>query len=170
MGEIRIIILGGDEFMTEGVKYVISCLAMPNDRFEIKNGGIIDCLKANDIDFQRTIIIAPRHLLSVISLFPNDISVIAVCSTISVGEFAQLLMNNSFTREQVRSSYIPRLTNTERRYCMLLAQGVSVAQMAIIFHCGHKNISNIKAKVMMKWRCHNTVDFYKLLLSLLEII
>ncbi|GAA3879884.1 MULTISPECIES: helix-turn-helix transcriptional regulator [Gibbsiella] len=170
MGAIRVIILGGDAFMTAGVKHIISCLAMPKNMFEVRNGGVIDCLTANRTDYQRTVVIGPRHLLNVISLFPNDISVIAACSRISVDEFVQLLSGRSISRVQMRLSYIPRLTKVERRYCLLLAQGVSVEQMAIIFHCGRKNISNIKAKVMTKWRCQNTLEFYKLLLTLLEII
>ena len=164
----ELFILGNNGMLIQGVREVISNNFPGNEGFfKIRQTTLIELIQIDasyKMNKKYSIAIVPAHLYDTLHIFagleyikmvPSNMSMLMLSTLL--GEI--LLSDTGIKRKKSRES--PHLTAKERRYCYLVYSGVSNKKIARYFQCTEKNVSYLKRKIMSKWHCKNSLDFYK---------
>lgn len=166
----EIFILDDDFYLINGIKEIIKKIFSDNKkRIIIKQVTLIELMNI-DLNYKAkkkySIAIVPDHRYEKLNIFagmehikivPSNVSLVTISALLS--EVATSGTPSDWTG--VNSSLY--LTAKERRYCYLVFSGISNKKIARYFQCTEKNISYLKRKIMSKWRCKNSLDFYKVI-------
>lgn len=166
----EIFILYDDYYLINGIREIIKKHFSDNNaRIIIKQVSLIELMNV-DIKYKSnkryTIAVVPDIRYETLRIFAGMENIKMVPSNVSLDTIFSLLT------EVVTSgthSYWAGVTNSlsltakERRYCYLVFRGISNKKIARYFQCTEKNISYLKRKIMSKWQCKNSLDFYMII-------
>ncbi|UIL53200.1 MULTISPECIES: LuxR C-terminal-related transcriptional regulator [Pantoea] len=163
----EIFILGNNEMLMLGLNELTRNFTGKKGLFSVRRVTLIELMHI-DASYKtrkkQSIAIVPAHLKDVIHIFAGMEHIRLVPSNISLFAFSSLLSEVVFSdagANRPGSNDALFLTAKERRYCYLVYNGISNKKIACYFQCTEKNISYLKRKIMSKWQCKNSLDFYK---------
>lgn len=164
----EVFILGDDKFLINGINEVLRTnFAGRKYRFTIRQVTLLELMKA-DVNYKKrkkySIALVPAHIYETLYIFTGMENIRLVPGNIKVDDISSLIGEISIADAAQLPENGDRslcLTARERRYCYLLYRGISNKKIARYFQCTEKNISYLKRKIMSKWQCKNSLDFYK---------
>lgn len=164
----EIFILDNNNFLINGVREAVRAhFTGKNYRFAIRQVTLIELMKADVIYKARkqySIALVPAHMFETLHIFTGMEHIRLVPGNISVDDVSSLLNEILMADAAQCLDNVDRtlcLTARERRYCYLVYRGISSKKIARYFQCTEKNVSYLKRKIMSKWQCKNSLDFYK---------
>ncbi|MGD9425814.1 helix-turn-helix transcriptional regulator [Pantoea sp. NSTU24] len=164
----EIFILDNDIYLINGVREIVKAdFSVINKHMIIRQVSLIELM---NIDHRyktlkkHSIAIVPANRYETLSIFAGMEQIKMVPANVSIATMAALLHDVTISGNHSDWGTIRHqlcLTAKERRYCYMVFRGISNKKIARYFQCTEKNISYLKRKIMSKWRCKNSLEFYK---------
>lgn len=166
----EVFILGNNEMLMTGLRELIS-ENFPGRKsvFTVKRVNLIELMNIDNayrFNKKYSIALVPVHMYEALHIFAGTENIKLVAANISVPALSALLNQLLFSKlgmEIVGENDSLFLTAKERKYCYLVYSGISNKKIARYFQCTEKNVSYLKRKIMSKWQCKNSLDFYKII-------
>jgi len=170
---INIFVIGKDNFIFEGVKVVAREFTTQHKTYSffIENISPIDLMvfeSRRSIASCKNIIVVTDEYKNVLSSLMPASNFCIVHSNIKVNDFVSLFTSVFFSSSVKKLPKKTKMTHEylklrERQYCSLLYKGLSNEQISKVFQCSIKNVYYMKKKLMDKWHCKNSIQFYQCL-------
>lgn len=166
----EIFILNDDVYLINGITEIIKKIFSDNKKsIIIKRVNLIELMNI-DLNYKAkkrcSIAIVPCHRYETLNIFAGMEHIKMVPSNVSLITISALLSEvaTSATHSDCAGATSSLcLTAKERRYCYLVFCGITNKKIARYFQCTEKNVSYLKRKIMSKWKCKNSLHFYKIL-------
>lgn len=168
---VNIFVIGKDNFVFEGVKAAAEKVSQENARlaFTVENISAIELLSVDNKKRHspdRNILVVTDEYRDILTSLTPVRNFCIVPGNIKVADFIDILTSTTQTRSvtflhKKENDSVKDINLRERQYCNLLYKGLSNEQISKIFHCPVKNIYYLKKKIMNKWNCKNSIQFYK---------
>ncbi|KAB8312817.1 hypothetical protein EH228_05770 [Erwinia endophytica] len=170
---INIFVIGKDNFILEGVKVVAREFTTQHENYSffIENVSPIDLMvfenRRSIVSCKNIILVTDEYKNVLTSLMPSS-NFFIVTSNVKINDFVSLFTSVALSNSEKKSPKKIKMTNEhlklrERQYCSLLYKGLSNEQISKVFQCSIKNIYYLKKKLMDKWQCKNSIQFYQCL-------
>lgn len=164
----EIFILDNDIYLINGLREIMKAdFSISNKSILIRQVNLIELM---NIDGRykalkkHSIAIVPENRYETLSIFAGMEQIKMVPASVSIATMAALLHDVAISGPHsgwVNIRHQLCLTAKERRYCYMVFRGISNKKIARYFQCTEKNVSYLKRKIMSKWQCKNSLDFYK---------
>ncbi|EPY7113978.1 helix-turn-helix transcriptional regulator [Klebsiella variicola] len=169
----EVFVMGSDLFLSESIRMTIESSTDNRVIIPVRNIEPLEVLKVdNKIRNSRNsnfIVIVPTSYEKFIRFFIPVKNIIVVNSKITPLNFMNIINGKDTLFRQVYRTNNTRLTSIEKKYCLLLSQGLRHRQISQLLQCSEKNVSNIKRRVIQKLDCKNGIEFYKVLITLFSL-
>ncbi|MGK3141802.1 helix-turn-helix transcriptional regulator [Pantoea sp. C2G6] len=164
----EIFIIGKNHFLHNGLREIIrEGFSGKKSRFTIRQVNLVELMQI-DASYKTkkrySIAIVPAHMYETLHIFAGMEQIKMVPGNLSLADINALLSEvvaSDISQSRVNANNSLCLTAKERRYCYLVYSGISNKKIARYFQCTEKNVSYLKRKIMSKWQCKNSLDFYK---------
>ncbi|WIL42754.1 helix-turn-helix transcriptional regulator [Pantoea agglomerans] len=166
--DYEVFVLSNNIFLISGVRELIK-ERFPGvySDFIVKQVTLMELMNVDSnykVRGKYSVALVPDRMYEMLHIFSGMESIKMIPSNVSMSVVSSLLKDALILRNvQNRISFNSSLclTAKERRYCYMIYSGMPNKKIARYFQCNEKNLSYLKRKIMSKWQCKNSLDFYK---------
>ena len=168
----ELFVLGNDQMLLHGVELLANkVVAGKRISITVKRVNLMGLMQADKrLKFNKrySIVVVPDRIYDALRVFTAMENIKMISCKTSIEAFSTLLINtiyrcpNDEERTKTKRNNM-FLTARERRFCHYIYHGVSNKNIARHFQCSEKCISYMKKKIMTKWQCKNSVEFYRII-------
>lgn len=166
--DYHVFIVGSDNIILSGMQsFTKEFYTVKNFTITVKHVSFMELMQLDaSYKFKNkySIAIVPTHLYEVLNVFADMQNIKMLPGNVSITMLKDYLDkivvndNEAYRKKKGEGVF---LTSKERKYCFMVYNGISNKTIARHFQCTEKNLSYLKRKIMAKWHCKNSLEFFR---------